>query len=120
MKRDKQFLRLKRKKSIRKKIFGTSGRPRLSVFKSAKHIYAQVIDDTTGVTIAAASTLSKSLKESLDGKSKVDKATAVGVLVADLAQKAGVNEVVYDRNGFLYHGRMKALADAAREKGLTF
>ncbi len=120
MKRDKQFLRLKRKKSIRKRIFGTSERPRLSVFKSAKHIYAQVIDDTSGVTIAAASTLSKSFKESLVGKSKMEKATAVGTLVADLAKKAGVKEVVYDRNGFLYHGRIKALADAAREQGLSF
>lgn len=120
MKRDKQFLRLKRKKSIRKKVFGTVDRPRLTVFKSAKHIYAQIIDDTTSSTIVSASTLSKSIKDSIDGKNKTEKAVAVGSLIAELAGKAGVKQVVYDRNGFLYHGRIKALADAAREKGLSF
>ncbi|MBN2693935.1 50S ribosomal protein L18 [bacterium] len=120
MKRDKIVLRLKRKKSIRKKVNGTTERPRLTVFKSSGHIYAQVINDELGVTLVTASTLSKSLKENLNGKTKTEKAVAVGALVAELALQNGITSVVYDRNGYPYHGRVKALADAAREKGLNF
>jgi len=96
------------------------GRPRLSVFRSCKHIYVQVIDDARGRTLAAASTLDKALKESL--KSGADKAAAaqVGRLIAERALEAGVKDVVFDRGGYMYHGRVKALADAAREGGLEF
>lgn len=98
----------------------SEGRARLSVFRSSKHIYAQVIDDVQGVTLAAASTLDKDLRESL--KTGADKAAAeaVGKLVAERAVAAGVKEVVFDRGGYIYHGRVKALADAAREGGLSF
>ncbi len=112
--------RLKRKKSIRKRISGTSGRPRLCVYRSSRHIYAQVIDDTTGSTIAAASTLSKELKGKIDSTGTVDAARKVGELLAKAAKKKKVTKVAFDRNGFLYHGRVKALAEAAREGGLEF
>jgi len=118
--RDKRILRAKRKKSIRKKIFGTSERPRLSVFKSSKHIYAQLINDEQGVTLVSASTLSASIKPNLEGKTKSEKAALVGKLVAELAVKKGFKKVVYDRNGYIFHGRVKVLADAAREGGLEF
>ncbi|WP_142848552.1 50S ribosomal protein L18 [Telmatospirillum sp. J64-1] len=103
--------------ALRKK---SSGRPRLSVFRSGKHIYAQIIDDAQGVTLAAASTVEKELREAL--KTGADKAAAakVGALIADRAVKAGIKEVVFDRGGYIYHGRVKALADAAREGGLSF
>lgn len=107
--------RHRRKKHIRKAIFGTAARPRLSVFRSAKHIYAQLIDDESGRTIASAS----SLGVSVSGGNR-EGATAVGKLVAERAKAADVSEVVFDRNGFLYHGRIAALADAAREGGLQF
>lgn len=96
------------------------GRPRLSVFRSSKHIYAQIIDDTQGLTLAAASTLDKDLRAA--GKTGADMAaaTAVGELIASRAQKAGVKDVVFDRGPYLYHGRIKALADGAREGGLNF
>jgi len=112
--------RLRRKKSIRKKISGTSARPRLAIFRSSNHIYAQIIDDTAGRTLASASTMSPELK-SIDGHTG-NKAAAqkVGSLLAEKAKAAGVSEVVFDRGGFLYHGRVKALADAAREAGLEF
>jgi large subunit ribosomal protein L18 len=96
------------------------GRVRLSVFRSSKHIYAQVIDDAAGKTMAAASTLDEDLKGSLDKGSNLDAAQAVGKLIAERALEAGVKEVVFDRGGYLYHGRVKALADAAREAGLNF
>jgi len=96
------------------------GRARLSVFRSSKQIYAQVIDDSTGRTVAAASTLDKDLKGSLKKGSDLAAAQAVGKLVAERALQAGVNKVVFDRGGYLYHGRVKALADAAREAGLNF
>jgi len=107
-------------KSVRTKLRSVGGRPRLSVFRSGKNIYAQVIDDTKGETIAAASTLEKDLKGSL--KTGADKvaAAAVGKLIAERALKAGVTTVVFDRGSYLYHGRVKALADAAREGGLKF
>jgi len=96
------------------------GRARLSVFRSSRHIYAQVIDDGAGKTVAAASTLDKDLKGSLPKGSDLAAAQAVGKLVAERALKAGVKDVVFDRGGYLYHGRVKALADAAREAGLNF
>lgn len=113
-------MRLKRKRRIRKKISGTPERPRLSVFRSARHIYGQIIDDTRGHTLAAASTLSPELKEQLAGLKKVEAAKLVGRLLAEKARLAGVERVIFDRNGFLYHGRVKALADSAREHGLIF
>ena len=112
--------RLKRKKRIRKNICGTQERPRLSVFRSAKHIYAQIIDDVKGVTLVSASTLDREYKENpVEGK-KQDIAKAVGTLVGKRALDKGIDKVVLDRNGFLYHGRIKALSEGAREAGLTF
>lgn len=113
-------MRLKRKQRIRRKLSGTAARPRLSIFRSARHIYGQIIDDTQGRTLVAASTLSPELKGQLGGLKKVDAAKAVGRLLAEKAKQAGIVAVVFDRNGFLYHGRVKALADSAREHGLAF
>jgi large subunit ribosomal protein L18 len=96
------------------------GRPRLSVFRSSKHIYAQVIDDAVGVTLAAASTLDKDIKGSLKTGADKSAAEAVGKLIAERAKAKGVAQVVFDRGGYLYHGRVKALADAARDGGLDF
>lgn len=103
--------------ALRKKA---AGRPRLSVFRSGKHIYAQVIDDTLGKTVASASTLDKELRGQVEKTATADAAQAVGKLVAQRAKEAGVSEVVFDRGGYVYHGRVKALADAAREGGLQF
>lgn len=103
--------------SIRRKAVG---RPRLSVFRSSKHIYAQVIDDTKGVTLAAASSLDTDIKGKIKTGADVGAAKEVGRLVAERALKAGIKEVVFDRGGYLFHGRIKALADAAREGGLSF
>lgn len=117
MKLSRDESRIKRKSRIRKKVNGTSERPRLVVFRSNKHIYAQVIDDTVGVTLASASTMV------LDGDSKrltLDNAKKVGMKVAEEALKKSITAVVFDRNGFVYHGRIKALADGAREGGLNF
>jgi len=107
--------RIRIKAHIRHKISGTAQKPRLTVFRSNAQIYAQVIDDVQGVTVASASSLG--LKEKV---SKVEQAAKVGALVAKAAQEAGISEVVFDRNGYLYHGRVKQLADAAREAGLKF
>ncbi|OPX20894.1 MAG: 50S ribosomal protein L18 [Desulfobacca sp. 4484_104] len=114
----KQAARLKRKKRVRKKIFGSEHRPRLTVFKSAKHIYAQIIDDLHGKTLVAASTLSPELREKTANLKGSDKARQVGVLLAQKAQQVGIQKVAFDRNGFLYHGRIKGLADSCREQGL--
>ena len=111
---------LKRKKSIRKKLVGTRHRPRLCVFRSAKHIYAQVIDDSKGRTLAAASSLEKAVTASPDIKNKMTTAKLVGKLIAERVIKKGVKKIVFDRNGFLYHGRVKAVSDGARETGLEF
>jgi large subunit ribosomal protein L18 len=97
-----------------------SDRKRLSVFRSSKHIYAQVIDDGQGVTLASASTMEKTAREGLKTGASVDAAKAVGKLIAQRAQEKGIKDVVFDRGGYLYHGRVKALADAAREGGLNF
>jgi large subunit ribosomal protein L18 len=107
--------RIRIKAHIRHKISGTAQKPRLTVFRSNAQIYAQVIDDVQGVTVASASSLG--LKEKV---SKVEQAAKVGALVAKVAQEAGISEVVFDRNGYLYHGRVKQLAAAAREAGLKF
>lgn len=112
--------RQRRKFRIRNKISGTDERPRLTVFRSARHIYAQVIDDVDGRTVAAASTLSRDLKGTLESDNKLDAAKKVGALIAKICLERQVEKVVFDRNGYLYHGRIKALADAAREAGLKF
>jgi large subunit ribosomal protein L18 len=113
-------IRIKRKMRVRGKVKGTETRPRLSIFRSAVHIYAQAISDDSGKTLAEASTLSKELSGSLTGMNKSDEARAVGKLVATRLQAAGIENVVFDRGRFLYHGRVKALADGAREAGLKF
>ncbi|MBD00280.1 MAG: 50S ribosomal protein L18 [Crocinitomicaceae bacterium] len=105
------------KKRIRKNISGTSTRPRLSVFRSNKQIYAQVIDDVKGVTITSASSF---VKDKIQKVNKTDQAKLIGKEIAENASKAGIKEVVFDRNGYLYHGRVKALAESARENGLKF
>ncbi len=110
--------RIKRRARIRKKIRGTSEQPRLSVFRSAKHLYAQIIDDTAGATLVAASTTDKEVKSQSAFENKRAAASAVGKLVAQRALDKGIKRVVFDRNGFLYHGRVKALSDGAREAGL--
>jgi large subunit ribosomal protein L18 len=112
--------RERRKLRIRKKVNGTPERPRLTVFRSARHIYAQVIDDTTGCTLAHASTLSKDLKGTLGEDHKVDAAKKVGALIAQMCKAKKIERIVFDRNGYLYHGRVSALAQAAREAGLEF
>ena len=111
--------RLLRHRRVRGKVSGTPQRPRLAVFRSLQHIYAQVIDDEAGHTLAAASTVEPSLKDAATG-SKTDRAKAVGRAVAERAKEKGIEAVVFDRGGFLYHGRVAALADAAREAGLKF
>jgi large subunit ribosomal protein L18 len=110
----------KRKFRIRNKISGTPERPRLSVFRSASHIYAQVVDDVAGTTVAAASTLSGDIRDAVKEVNKIEAAKKVGALIAKICIERKVEKVVFDRNGFLYHGRIKALAEAAREGGLKF
>lgn len=109
--------RLKRHRRLRKKISGTPERPRLAVFRSNRHLYAQVIDDLNGTTVAAASTLDPALKV---GSNSVDSAAKVGELIAERALQSGLSTVVFDRGGYRFHGKIKALADSAREKGLEF
>ena len=113
--------RLKRKKRIRKKLIGKTERPRLTIFRSAKNIYVQIIDDTTSRTLAEASSLSRDIRSQIAGKGgNKEGAALIGKLIAERALKSGIKKVVFDRNGFLYHGRIKALAEAAREGGLEF
>jgi large subunit ribosomal protein L18 len=119
-KEDKNKARLKRHLRVRKKIAGTSERPRLNIFRSAKHMYAQIIDDTKGVTLVAASTQDKELRDSIGNGGNVEAAKKVGQLIAERAKAKGLDKVVFDRGGYLYHGRVQALADAAREAGLEF
>jgi large subunit ribosomal protein L18 len=116
----RQDIRLRLHRRIRKKVAGTSERPRLAVFRSQSHIYAQVIDDDAGRTLCAASSLDKELKAGSKRGANVAAAKAVGQLIASRAREKGVESVVFDRGGFLYHGRVRALADAAREGGLKF
>jgi large subunit ribosomal protein L18 len=113
-------LRLRRHSRVRKRVAGSTERPRLSVFRSNVHIYAQVIDDIAGRTLAAASTVEKDVAGSVDGQTKTEQAKAIGKLIAERAKAAGIEKVVFDRGGFKYHGRVQALADAAREAGLDF
>ena len=112
--------RLKRKKRIRKKLVGTGNRPRLCVFRSARHIYAQVIDDSRGQTLAAASSMEKDVRDNPESKNKVTAANNVGKIIGQRAIEKGLKKVVFDRNGFLYHGRIKAVSEGAREAGLEF
>ena len=112
--------RLKRKKRIRKKLSGTQARPRLCVFRSAKHIYAQIIDDTSGNTLVSASSTEKAVAGQSSGEKKTATASQVGKVIAARAIEKGYKKVVFDRNGFLYHGRIKAVSDGAREAGLDF
>lgn len=116
----KKQARLKRKKRIRKKLSGTPERPRLSVFRSARHIYAQLIDDTQGRTLATASSVEKLVKEHPPFASKVSVANFVGKLLGQRAIAKGIKKVVFDRNGFIYHGRVKAVSEGARDAGLDF
>ena len=116
----KKSARLKRQARVRKKIRGTTTRPRLNVFKSARHIYAQLIDDMTGNTLVSASTLLDEVNSGLKYTGNIEAARKVGAAVAKLALAKEISAVVFDRNGFLYHGRIKALAESARENGLTF
>lgn len=116
----RETARQKRKTRVRKRIFGTEQRPRLSVFRSAKHIYAQLVVDATGSTLLAASTLSPELREEIGELKKSEAAKKVGELLGRKAVELNIRKVVFDRNGFLYHGRVKALADGARESGLEF
>jgi len=118
---DRKRLRLMRHKRLRKRISGTPERPRLSVYRSEKHIYAQIIDDTKGETLVAASTVEKELREKLNQKTwNVQAAKEVGKIIAERATAKGITEIVFDRGGYKYHGRIKALADSARESGLKF
>jgi len=116
----KRLARIKRRRRIRKRITGTTGRPRLCVFRSAKHIYAQIIDDTRGLTLVSASSTEAEIKQNDKFENKVALATFIGKQVGERAQEKGIKEVVFDRNGFLYHGRVKAVSEGARESGLVF
>ena len=120
LKRTRREGRLLRQKRIRKKIHGTTDRPRLSVFRSARHIYAQIIDDSQGHTLMTASTMDHQAKDAPKFENKVDAAKFVGKLIGERALDKGIKEVVFDRNGFLYHGRVKSLSEGAREAGLVF
>jgi len=116
----KEASRIKRKARIRSTVFGTTERPRLTVFKSGKHVYAQVIDDLTGKTLASASTIHKATKGEFKALKPVDAAKKVGENVAKACKAKGIEKVSFDRNGYIYHGRVKNVADGAREAGLSF
>jgi large subunit ribosomal protein L18 len=118
--KEKRLSRLRRHRRVRKKIFGTPSRPRLAVYKSNAGMIAQIINDTVGKTLVYASTSDKELKGKLKHPGNAEAAALVGQLLAQRAVKAGIKDVVFDRGGFLYHGRVKALADAARKEGLNF
>jgi large subunit ribosomal protein L18 len=119
-KKSRNEARKKRHQRIRNRVQGSPQRPRLCVFRSLKHIYAQVVDDTRGHTLASASTLEPGLRNDMPSLPKVEEAARVGTLVAERARAAGVSAVVFDRGGYLYHGRVQRLADAARAAGLEF
>ncbi len=112
--------RRKRHRVIRKKVYGSTQRPRLNVYRSLNHIYAQLIDDDAGVTLLATSTLDKDIKSKLEKSNNKDAARVVGEVIAEMALEKGIRDIVFDRSGYKYHGKVKALADAAREKGLNF
>ncbi|MDX9953825.1 MAG: 50S ribosomal protein L18 [Anaerolineae bacterium] len=117
---DRRKARERRRAHVRRKVVGTPERPRLNVFRSLTHIYAQIIDDSLGHTLVAASTVDGDLRELIAGKAKVEQAKLVGRILAERALQKGVTQVVFDRAGYKYHGRVKALAEAAREAGLDF
>ncbi len=119
-KRTREEMRKRRHERVRKRLAGTAKCPRLNVYRSLNQIYAQVIDDSKGHTLASASTLDSELKKKLKGLKKTEQARLVGELVAERAKEQGVRQVVFDRGGYKYHGRVKALAEAARESGLKF
>ena len=119
-KKSRTEVRVKKHMRIRNRFSGTAERPRLAVFRSNNHMYAQIIDDTVGNTLVAASTLDKDVKAQLEKTNDVDAAACVGTMIAKKAQEKGIKEVVFVRGGFVYHGKIKALADAAREAGLEF
>ncbi len=119
-KEDRNKARKRRHARVRRKVFGTAERPRLNVFRSSKHIYAQLIDDLEGKTLVSASTVDKELRDELGYGGNIQAAEKVGALLAQRAIEKGYKQVVFDRGGYLYHGRVKALADAAREGGLQF
>jgi len=118
--KQKLALRLRRQKSVRRRVRGTSLRPRLCVFRSDKHIYCQIIDDTAGVTLCTLSTLSKDIKSLVSGKKPVEQARILGSELAKVCLSKSVDKVCFDRNGFIYHGRVAAVAAGAREGGLSF
>ncbi len=117
---DKNSLRQRRHARVRKQVSGTAEMPRLNVYRSLNHIYVQVIDDVKGVTIASASTMEKAIKAEIAGKTKTEAAKAVGVKAGERAKEKGIETVVFDRGGYLYTGRVKAVADGARDAGLKF
>lgn len=119
-KKSRKVVRLNKHRRIRNNIKGTAARPRLAVFRSDNHIYAQIIDDTKAHTLVAASTMEKDVQSKVDKTSNIEGAKAVGTAIAEKALAKGIDQVVFDRGGYLYHGRIKALADAAREAGLKF
>ena len=119
-KESRQEVRVKKHKRIRNRFSGTAERPRLAVFRSNNHMYAQIIDDTVGNTLVAASTLEKEVKAELEKTNNVEAAAYLGTVIAKRAQEKGIKEVVFDRGGFIYQGKIAALADAAREAGLQF
>jgi len=118
--KERSLARIKRKIRVRQKVRGTVERPRLCVFRSAKHIYAQIIEDTNGTTLASAGTVNDGIVEAGTSSGNIESAKAVGRAIAKMALEKNIKQVVFDRNGFLYHGRVKALAEAARETGLSF
>jgi len=118
--KDARTLRKRRHRRVRKKLSGTAGRPRLCVFRSLNHAYAQVVDDRLGRTLVSASTLDQEVRSEVEGKKKTEAAQLVGKLVAERAMKSGITKVAFDRGGYRYHGRVKVLAEAAREAGLVF
>lgn len=118
--KERRESRQKRQVRVRRKVRGSQERPRLCVFRSAKHIYAQIIEDTTGTTLVAVSTVCNDLGADVKGGGNVEAAKLIGKKIAERALAKNITQVVFDRNGFLYHGRVKALADAAREAGLSF
>jgi len=119
-KKERRNKRLRRKRRIRKKIFGDALRPRLTVYRSNRHIYAQVVDDVRGETLASASSLEGDNRKDFAEIKKTEQAHAVGKLIAERAKEQGIEQVVFDRNGYIYHGRVAAVADGAREGGLDF
>ena len=119
-KQSRSEMRVKKHNRLRNRFAGTAERPRLAVFRSNNHMYAQIIDDTVGNTLVAASTAEKAIKAELEKTNNVDAAAYVGTVIAKRAIEKGIKEVVFDRGGFIYHGKVQALADAAREAGLEF